>query len=331
MNLSVHFEGSFLDIYPYMDWVFLLAEDGDLLFCRTDELVPNDKVLHDAIFRQSSMSATWQLAKLTVGTISLSTKKFKKLAKLADGSKFCDLRFFYSNIFCGSEDGLQFLSFDTSTEKVVSEEKITDAPIASLTAKFMTVFAASLEDKVTTLFNVSAGGYAKKALTGSTATRIGVSDGNINYYFGSKDLSLAAYSRSRVEGVNTFIQERDNEKIDEIGDAQEYDGDMHGVDFIFNSNGGLYFVKGSNIEYRMNNGSKHYFDIGRSGKLIRAHLFQEIKCFEFIEGLYAVDGNGPRQLIEGECISSRGYVNSKNYKNSVSAVNEAGAYIFRIS
>lgn len=330
MNLGVHFEGSFLDVYPYMDWVFLLAQDGDLLFCRTDELIPDNKVLHDAMFRQAAMNSPSSADELNVGTIKLSTKKFRKLAKLPDGSKFCDLRFFYSNIFCGSEDGLQFLSFDTSTEKVVREEKVTDAPIASLTAKFMTVFAASLEDRVTTLFNVSAGGYAKKALTGSTATRIGVSDASVNYYFGPRDLSLAAYSRSKVESDNQNVQERDAEKIDLIGDAQEYSGDMHDVDFVFNSNGGLYFVRGTKLEYRMNNGSTHFFNIGLNGKLIRAHLFRGLQCFEFIEGLYVVERNGLKPLLEGECISSRGYANSTNFKNSVSAVNESGAYIFRI-
>lgn len=330
MKFGVHFEGKFLDVYPYMDWVFLLAQDGDLLFCRTEELIPNDKILHDAIFRQSVDINSSSANKVNVEIINISTKKFKKLAKLSDSSTFCDLRFFYSNIFCGSEDGLRFLSFDTSKEEVVRDEKITDAPIASLTAKFMTVFAASLEERATTLFNVSAGSYSKVALTGSTATRIGVSETDINYYFGPKYVSRAAYSRSNVEMVKKKFQDYEVEKIESICDAQEYDGDMHGVDFVFNSNGGLYFVKGNQLEYRMNNGKIHSFKIGSHGKLIRAHLFQGIKCFEFIEGLYVVEDNIFKPLLEGECISTRGYVNSTNFKNSVSAVNENGAFIFRV-
>ena len=327
MKFGVHFEGDFLDIYPYMDWIFLLNQEGDLLYRRTDELISNNQALHDALFRQARVgSSSAHGSEL----IELSTQKFRKLARLADESKFCDLRFFYSNIFCGSEDGLQFLSFDSSTEQVVREEKLTDAPIASLAAKFMTVFAASLEQRVTTLFDVSSGSYSRIALTGSTATRVGISDASVNYYFGSKDLSLASYSRSRVKQQEGNRSEKDTEKIDVINESHEYGENIDDVDFIFNSNGGIFLVKGEKLEYKKNNGDVHIFNLGFNGKLIRAHLFQGLKCYEFLEGLYVAEGNSVNQLLEGECISSRGYANSVNYKNSVSAVNESGAYIFRL-
>jgi len=329
MTAGVHFAGEFLDVYPYMSWIFLLNQEGDLLYCRTDELIGDNQAAHDALFRQARTESVPRVER-DYGLIELPTKSFRRLARLADKSKFCDLRFFYSNIFCGSEDGLQFLSFDASSEQVVEERKLTDAPIASLAAKFMTVFAASLEQRVTTLFDVSSGGYSRIALTGSTATRVGISDTTVNYYFGSKELSLSGYSRSRVEQSAESTAESDLEKIDAINESLDYDGNVDDVDFIFNSNRGIFLVKGERLEYRMNNGNVHTFDLGFNGKLIRAHSFAGLRCYEFLEGLYVTEGRGVRRLLEGECISSRGYANSVNYRNSVSAVNDSGAYIFRL-
>lgn len=329
MRVGVYFKGDFLDVYPYMDWIFLLNHDGDLLYCRTERLISENKALHDFLFRQARPQQEG-FVKCGAEILELSTEGFKKLTRLADKTKFCDLRFFYSNIFCGSEEGLQFIGFDASREKISSEQKLTDAPIASLAAKFMTVFAASLEEKVTTLFNVRENGYSKMALTGSTATRVGISDASINYYFGSKDLSLASYARSKVDQQDCHRSEQDLEKIDTISDPLDFEKNTDDVDFIFNSNGGIYLVKGEVLEYQMNNGQIHTFNLGFEGKIIRAHLFPGAKCFEFIEGLYYSSKNNIEQLLEGECISSRGYANSVNYKNSVSATNESGAYIFRL-
>ncbi len=36
---KIFIPGKFLDIYPYMDWLFLLCQDGDLLVARTENLV----------------------------------------------------------------------------------------------------------------------------------------------------------------------------------------------------------------------------------------------------------------------------------------------------
>lgn len=329
MTTGVHFAGEFLDVYPYMNWIFLLNQEGDLLFSRTDELISDNQALHDALFRQAKTAAVPR-AERDYGLIEISTKHFRRLTRLADKSKFCDLRFFYSNIFCGSEDGLQFLSFDALGEQVVEERKLTDAPIASLAAKFMTVFAASLEQPVTTLFDVSSGRYSRIALTGSTATRVGISDTTVNYYFGSKDLSLSDYSRSKVERNAENAAESDLEKIDAINDSRDYGGSVDDVDFIFNSNQGIFLLKGQRLEYHKNSGTVYTFELGFNGRLIRAHNLVGLRCYEFLEGLYVGEKRGVRRLLEGECISTRGYANSVNFRNSVSAVNESGAYIFRL-
>lgn len=329
MSIGVVFKGEFIDVYPYMNWIFLVNQEGDLLQCRTELLVEGDTDLHDALFRQKKAEIAG-IGNIPKGIIELSTEKFKKLGKIADKSKFCDLRFFYSNIFCGSEDGLDFIYFDTHSEEACNYRKVTDVPIASIAAKFMTVFAASVEANVTTLFDVSAGVFSKPALTGSVATRVSISDSSVNYYFGRTDLKLAGYEKSRLENGSHRKTEQDREKIDSIEDAHDFSGDLSGVDYVFNSNKGIYFVRGNALEYRMNNGRVHEFPFGFDGKLVRAHLIPGGKCFEFMEGIYCVTSDGNEELLRGECISSRGYANSINFNNSVSAVNESGAYIFKL-
>lgn len=46
-------------------------------------------------------------------------------------------------------------------------------------------------------------------------------------------------------------------------------------------------------------------------------------------GLYVSERQVVTKLLKGECVFSRGYANSVNYKNSVSAVNDDGAYVFK--
>jgi len=95
MAISIFIAGDFLDIYPYMNWIFLLNYDGDLFVSRTEKIIDN-KNLHDYLFRQNKLTNE-QFTDNT--TIDVSIEKFSKIAKIADKYSFSDLKFFYSNIF----------------------------------------------------------------------------------------------------------------------------------------------------------------------------------------------------------------------------------------
>lgn len=324
-------EGKFLDIYPYMNWVFLLTQEGDLLYSRTENLINEDKH-HNYLFRQSQ--STHSKPKQTNNLIHIQLSKFKKIAKIADKFSFSDLRFFYSNIFCGSNRGLEFLPFNTETEEVHKGSVLTDAPISSISAKYMTVFASSLESSVTTLFGVKAGGYSKIGNTGPEATRIGISDKNIHYYLGSTDLQLAHYTRSKPSKKDKKITEKDdNEEISAIGETEPFDFNNfeYQPEFVFNSNDGIYLKTKKTIHYYKISTDKWFkFPIDVDGRLIKAHLLFGKTCYEFLHGLYVQSNNEIIPLLKEECISSRGYTNSVNYRDTISAVTDNGAYLFKI-
>jgi hypothetical protein len=323
----LYIPGDFLDIYPYMNWLFLLCQDGDLLVARTEKLIEHRET-HDALFRQATVPS---LKSDVFLDIELNLEPFRKIATLADQFTFSDLRFFYSNILCGSNDGLHFISFDKNNEKIEKVEKITDAPIASLAAKYMTVFAASLEDTVTTLFGVQEGRFSSIGKTGSESSRIGISNDRIHYYMGAVDLSVAEYEREKVDLDGS--DEKEKEAINNIDDARQYEYGSLEPDFVYNSNNGIFFKFGNQLQYnykKNNVDNIARFDIGSSGKLIRAHLHNGATSFEFLEGLYFHRNEVWTELLSGECIGSRGYSNSKNFQNTVTAVNENGAFFFVI-
>jgi len=66
------------------------------------------------------------------------------------------------------------------------------------------------------------------------------------------------------------------------------------------------------------------------GKLIKAHIIGDKKCYESMRGLYLEQRYKISTLLEGECTTSRGYSNAPNFKSSISAVNDDGAYLFRV-
>jgi len=226
---------------------------------------------------------------------------------------------------------LQFITFDKENEKIANISKITDAPISSLAAKYMTVFAASLEDSVTTLFGVQEGCFSTIGKTGSESSRIGISNDRIHYYMGAVDLSVAEYEKSTVE-VNTD-EEKEKEAINKIDDARPYEFGSIEPDFVYNSNSGIFLKFGNQLQYnykRNNVDNVARFNIGNSGKLIRAHLLNGATSFEFLEGLFFNRNEVWSELLSGECIGSRGYSNSKNFQNTVTAINEDGAFFFVI-
>ncbi|RIY41117.1 hypothetical protein [Neopusillimonas maritima] len=320
---KIFIEGDYLEIYPYMNWLFLLNHEGDLLVSRTEQLI-DDSVLHDYFFRQGKNIVSPPPRETVV---SIDPRKFKKIAKIADQYSFSDLRFFYSNILCGSNDGLQFLAFDTATETITKEMKVTDTPISSIAARYMTVFAASLEDSVTTLFGVKAGEYAHIRKTGSQASRVGVSFKRIHFYAGAVDLHVSTYERSPVEA--DVGDEKDREEINRIDEARPYAFGQEVPDFVFNSNNGIYLKFGAELRYRKDDSLEPFiFPLGNSGKLISAHLHMGATTFEFLDGLFCRIKNSWMPLLEGECISTRGYSNSVNYQKTVTAVNERGAHYF---
>ncbi|WP_208281759.1 hypothetical protein [Massilia oculi] len=329
MATKIYIRGEFLDVYPYMDWLFLLSQEGDLLLAKTEDLIA-DESLHDFMFRQHKMlPGNFEEPK---SEIELTLAKFSKLAKLPDKFSFSDLRFFYANIICGSTEGLKFLSFNTETCQIAVDKKITDAPINSISAKYMTVFASSLEAGVTTLFGVSAGKFSKTTQGGPETSRVGVSDSNIYYYLGRSDVQYSHYIRSKpsIEGF-TLRDEDDKEEISKIYEANPYSLANLEPDFVFNANNGVYFKVKKQLFYLKDGNPQMYeFPLDIESKLIRAHLFAGKKCFEFMNGLYLSERNNIFTLLDGECITSRGYSNSVNYKNTVSAVNDDGAFLFRI-
>lgn len=329
MAVGVHFEGDFLDVYPYMDWIFLLNHDGDLLYSRTDTLLDQDVHFHDFMFRQSANKLRLGWKKPSDLIVNIPTSGFKRLTSVADKNSFCDLRFFYSKIFCGSEDGLEWISFDTKSEEAGKANKVSDAPISSIAAKYMTVFAASLEEKVLTLFGVDEEGIQRTALTGQTASRVSVSNDTVNYYYGSRDLTIAPYAKSAAQGRDIHEEGELPKRIDSIGDGVDFAGNVEDIDFIFNSNDGLYFLRGNELEYKKSDGSTYIFKVPFEGRPVRAHTLRGAKCIEFIEGLMAL-GKTEELLLRGECISTRGYANSVNYKHCISATNEDGAFVFRL-
>lgn len=329
MATKVYIRGEFLDAYPYMDWLFLLSQNGDLLFARTEELI-EDENLHDFIFRQQKvLPGNFKEPNYDV---ELTLENFSKIAKISDKFSFTDLRFFYANIICGSTEGLNFLSFNTETGKIAVERKITDTPINSISAKYMTVFASSLEAGVTTLFGVSAGNFSRAVSGGPETSRVGISDSNIFYYLGRSDVQYANYTRSRpVSGGFTPRDEDDKEEIKNISEATPYPLANLEPDFVFNANGGVYFKVKKRLFYLKDGNPKIYeFPLEIESKLIRPHLFAGKKCFEFMNGIYISERNDISVLLSGECITSRGYSNSVNYKNTLSAVNDDGAFLFRI-
>lgn len=329
MTVNVHISGDFLDIYPYMNWIFLLTQEGDLLLARTEELI-TDKPLHDFLFRQSEeMNKNFAPPELS---LEFGMGNFKKIAKISDMFSFADMRFFYSNIIYGANNGLYFSSFDTETSEVGQIQKITDAPISSISAKFMTVFGASLEAGVTTLYGVENGNYARSSEGGPLASRVGVSDDRIYYYFGSSNIEHAQYERSATQPENKwFPEEVERESIVDIKEVETYAlGDLE-PDFIFNANGGVFLKKGKRLIYRKNGVIKPFeFPLDLEGKIIRAHLLAGKRCFESLTGLFSQERNELNTLLDGECINSRGYSNSKNYKNMIGAVNDSGAHLFKI-
>lgn len=336
MTIKIYIKGDFLDIYPYMNWIFLLTQDGDLLSCRTEQLIENQE-LHNHLFRQG-LTTKEKTNKPTNETVTLRTDKFKKIAKIADKYSFSDLRFFYSNIICGSNKGLQFIPFDTKTEKTEKEQKITDAPISSISAKFKTIFASSFEAKLTTLYGVREGNYSKIKTNGPETTRVGISNKQIHYYSGASNLQLALYTKTKSESKTiSKAEENEAEQISAIGDAEPFHieniKELKNTkpDFVFNSNNGLY-LKLKNKLYYYKDGTEEpfIFNINNNGKLIKAHLLAGKKCYEFLDGLYLEDGNKIINILPEECISSRGYQNSINYKDMISAVSDNGAYLFRI-
>lgn len=329
MAVNAHISGDFLDIYPYMNWIFLLTQEGDLLLARTEELI-SDKPLHDFLFRQSEEADQ----NFTPPELSLEfgIDSFKKIAKIADMFSFADMRFFYSNIIYGANNGLYFSSFDTRASEVSQIRKITDAPISSISAKFMTVFGASLEAGVTTLYGVENGNYARSSEGGPLASRVGVSDDRIYYYFGSSNIEHAQYERSIAQSENEwFAEEVERESIVDIKEVEPYSlGDLE-PDFVFNANGGVFLKKGKRLIYRKNGVIKPFeFSLDIEGKIIRAHLLAGKRCFESLTGLFSQERNQLNILLDGECINSRGYSNSKNFKNMIGAVNDSGAHLFKI-
>ena len=329
MKTTVYIRGDFLDIYPYMNWIFLLTQEGDLLYARTEQLVENTSI-HDFMFRQNRVLPKDFSDPVT--HIELNLSNFSKIAKISDKFTFSDLRFFYSNIICGSTDGLEFLTFDTSGCKITKNKKITDAPINSIAAKYMTVFASSLEAGVTTLFGVDTGTYSSTSLSGPQTSRVGISDKSIFYYSGRTDVQYASYVKSKSEDKKfTLRDEDDKECINDIGEVVSYNLENEDSDFVFNANGGIYFKVKNRLYYRKDSdGALHDFPLDIHSKIIKAHLFAGKKCFEFINGLYISERNKTSMLLPGECITTRGYVNSINYKETVGAVNDDGAFLFRI-
>lgn len=331
MTTGAWIRGEFLDVYPYMNWIFLLTQEGDLLYSRTESLI-KEEILHNNLFRQNL--ANNSKYSQTDDLIELPLTKFKKIAKVADKFSFSDLRFFYSNIFCGSNQGLQFLSFDTDTEKVCNDVVLTDAPISSISAKYMTVFASSLEGGVTTLFGVRSGGYSRIGNAGPETTRVGVSDRNIHYYLGGADLQLANYTRSKPSNrEQRSVDEGDREEINAIGEVESFECNdfERPPEFIFNSNDGIYFKIKKTLHYYKISSEKWFaFPLDVDGRLIKAHLLWGKNCYEFLHGLYMVNGKDLTLLLEGECISSRGYANSINYRDTISAVTDDGAYLFKV-
>lgn len=324
MAKKLFLRGDFLEIYPYMDWLFLVNHDGDLLVSRTENLV-QDPILHDLFFRQNKqISNQWDEIE-----IEISLEKFKKIAKVADKFSFSDLRFFYSNVLCASNNGLEFLSFDTKTEQITKKSKITDAPISSLAARYMTVFASSLEDTVTTMFGVKAGEYSHLEKTGVEASRVGVSSKQIHFYLGATNLSISKYEKKVLDN-DEISEEDDREMIGEIEDARPYKFGQDSPDFVFNSNEGIYMKFGNEIRYRREGKKPFTFELGKNGKLVRAHLYRGGVTYEFLDGLFLHSGEKWSTLLKGECISTRGYANSVNYQKSITATNDEGAYYFLV-
>lgn len=327
MSIGILIKGDYLDVYPYMDWLFLLNHDGDLLMRKTHDII-SDPLLFDYLFRQEVETDPTLITADEI--IEINPEKFRRIATLADRYSYCDMRFFYSNLICASEQGLDFIPFETRSQTVGESQRLTDAPICSIAAKYMTVFAPSLEDSVTTLYGVEAGGFGSLGQSGSEATRVGVATDQIHYYTGGTDLQSAKYTRKiRESSAGNELGESEREQIDGIFNAEPQEVGEE-VDFVFNSNGGLWFKRGKGLEYVKSNGQRHEFTLNVDGKVIKVHTLPGSMCFEFLEGMYVRAGKEFFRLLEGECISSRGYANSVHFKNSVSAVTSEGAFLFRI-
>lgn len=327
MGAGVFIKGDFLDVYPYMDWLFLLNHEGDLLMQKTREII-EDPLLFDYLFRQEIRVDS--AAAVPSEIIEVNPEKFEKIASLPDRYSFCDMRFFYSNLICASQEGLDFIPFETQSQTLGKVRRLTDAPICSIFAKYMTVFAPSLEDNVTTLYGVKAGDFDNQGQSGSEATRVGVATDQIHYYTGGTNLQSAKYTRKTQEPAAGIVnEESEREQIDAISEAKPQEVGEE-VDFVFNSNGGLWFKRGNGLEYVQSNGQRHKFNLSVDGKVIKVHTLPGAMCFEFLEGMYVRIGNDFKRLLPGECISSRGYANSVHFKSSVSAVTSEGAFLFRI-
>lgn len=330
MTTKITFQGNFLDIYPYMNWIFLINEDGDVLASRTEHLI-DDQELHDFLFRQS-----FEKKQITPPSeIIINTATFKKVASAPNKFNFTDFKIFYSNLVFGANDGLFFSTFETNTEKTTKHHKITDVPISSIAAKFMTIFAASMESDTTTLMGVKTGEYDKKNEMGPAASRIGISNEQIHYYFGSKDIYSANFEKSKKSDNNRSSTENEFEYIDKIGTAIENTTKPENAnelpDYIFNSRDGIYFQIGNHLHYlKLSSKQWFKFPINIQSKIIKAHPIIGATCIESLDGLHLLKKDQVQTLINEECITSRTYTNSTNYCKTISASCDGSSFLFII-